>query len=155
VLHTLTLQPNPQLFLLQDFVFNIGFYNESTPNPAGGQRRFIVSGSNNAYRDGSEPANAAKSPIAITQTGWYVFQHKFYPEGNNLFANLTVYDGASCGGAPVGTWTRGPALLGGTGQPMTLDQFGYVRYGFIVVNEYPTAANLTVDGQVLATLGTA
>lgn len=110
-------------------------------------RRFVVTGSNNAYRANSYPQNSGRSPIAITQSGWYVFQHLFYPQGNNLFANLTIYGGATCGGAPVGTWNLGPA--GG----LTLDKMGYVRYGWLAINEYPSPVNLTVAGQVLATLG--
>jgi hypothetical protein len=136
---------------LQDFAFNMGFYSQATPapNPGGNSRRFIVSGNTNTGRANSFPDNSEKSPIAITQSGWYVFQHKFYPEGNNLFANLTIFDGATCGGAPVGSWRLGPA---GSPSTLTLDQLGYVRYGWLVWNEYPQAVNLTVAGEVLATL---
>lgn len=136
---------------VQDFVFNLGFYNESTPVPGGGQRRFIVSGSNNALRPGQGPFNPARSPIAITQSGWYIFQHLFYPQNNTLFANLTIYAGTDCSGAQVGRWTRGPAGFNPPARP--LETLGYVRSGAIVADEYPTTVNLTVAGQVLAVLG--
>lgn len=94
---------------VQDFVFNLGLYNESTPAAGGGQRRFIASGSNNALRPGTCSSTPARSPIAITQSGWYIFQHLFYPQNSTLFANLTIYAGTDCSGAQVGRWTHGPA----------------------------------------------
>jgi hypothetical protein len=141
--------PNPGF--VQDFVFNMGFYDDASTNPGASSRRFIISGSNNANRPGADPANQARSPVAVTAPGWYIFQHKFYPEGNNLYANLTMFaEGNSCGAAPIGTWKLGPA---GFPTALTLEQLGFVRYGWLVNVEYPNAANLTVAGQVLATLG--
>lgn len=51
----------------RDFVFNVG------TDPLG----FVMSGSNNATRCGAFPANPARTPILISTSGWYTFEHMF------------------------------------------------------------------------------
>jgi hypothetical protein len=115
----------------RDFVFNVG------TNGSGG---FVMSASNNAGRSGADPANPGRSPITISTSGWYTFQHRFYDNGSGvLAADLTV---KALGSATVlGAWT----LSDSTDSIGTA--VGGNRYGWLVNNELPLALdNVTRSG---------
>uniref|UniRef100_A0A7S3UFP8 Fibronectin type-III domain-containing protein n=2 Tax=Picocystis salinarum TaxID=88271 RepID=A0A7S3UFP8_9CHLO len=127
---------------VQDFVFNAGFYDDDT-GPGADERRFVVSGSNNAGRGSTFPKNPDKDPIAILQSGWYVFQHFFYKNGDEVFGELSIYSEDCL--ERVGNWTLGPAQIGGTGPVLLPGQLGFVRYGWFVQNELPSELLVLAD----------
>jgi hypothetical protein len=108
---------------VRDFIFNVG----TDPTTAG---RFAISASNNAP---GWPSNAGNSPIFVSTSGWYVFEHVFRDNAGVLAVDLNVYDPSN---ALIGTWTLSnpadliPSLVGGN------------RYGWFAVNQF---ANLAVD----------
>lgn len=86
----------------RDFVFSGGFYPASNTitNPGSGQDRFIFSASNNAP---GWPADPSRSPVAITQTGWYTFTHEFRDNGSGVLeVEMSITDSSDTN---VGSWT--------------------------------------------------
>jgi hypothetical protein len=132
---------------VQDFVFNFGFYNDVLPPGAG--RRFVVSASNNAGRSGNNPKNPDKNPIAITISGWYIFQHKVYPQNDLLYVEMSIFS-ADCNQL-INKWTLPALVEGNPANPLTVANAGYLRYGWIVVNEWPTLA-LNLAGQAFGVI---
>ncbi|HEV7281209.1 MAG TPA: HYR domain-containing protein [Pirellulaceae bacterium] len=109
----------------RDFIFNLGFYDDAT-GPAPNTNRFVVSASNNS--GGADPKNPARSPIAISTTGWYTFKHEFRKTANNvLTVRLAIIDAV---GAEVGSWTLSDPsdVIGVT--------VGGNRYGWFPVNQF-------------------
>lgn len=127
---------------IQDFVFNAGWYNDAS-GPGAGETRFVVSGSNNAGRSNSSPKNPGRDPIAIFQSGWHLFQHFFYANGNEVFGELSVYTDDCL--ERLGIWTLGPARVGGTGPVLTPEELGLLSYGWFVQNELPTESLVIAD----------
>jgi hypothetical protein len=85
----------------RDFVFNAGFYNDTDATGTG--NRFVISASNNAGRGGAYPKNPGREPFAITASGWYTFQHRFYDIGGRVLAvDLRILDASS---QVLKTWT--------------------------------------------------
>src|SRR5690348_12149919 len=85
----------------RDFVFNAGFYNDS--DATGSAPRFVISASNNATRSGAFPRNPGRDPFAITTTGWYTLEHRFFNAGlGRLAVEMRITD---LNGAPLHTWT--------------------------------------------------
>jgi len=125
----------------RDFVFNAGFYNDSDVTGSG--NRFVISASNNATRGSSFPKNPARFPYAITTTGWYTFQHRFYNNGSGILAvDLRILDSS---GTVLNSWTlSNPADLAG---PNDVDP----RYGFFFVNESAPFVGSSVAGTGVAT----
>jgi len=83
----------------RDFIFNGGFYNDND-GPGAGQNRFVFSASNNAP---GWPKNPGRDPIAISSSGWYSFQHRFYEGGSGVLAvDLSIFDSV---GNLVHRWT--------------------------------------------------
>lgn len=118
------------LGFVQDFIFSFGFYDDDT-GPGARQRRIVVSTSNNAP---GWPKNPDKNPIAITSSGWYIFQHKVYPQEDRLYVDMSIFS-ADCNQL-INKWTLGPALVGGKAEnPLTVANAGYLRYGWIVTNQ--------------------
>ena len=75
----------------RDFIFNAGFYSAGDGTaPGAGSDRFIISASNNS---GQPPFNPPALPIAITTTGWYTFEHRFYATGGNVLAVRSHHQG--------------------------------------------------------------
>jgi hypothetical protein len=114
----------------RDFVFNAGFYTDTDATGSG--PRFVISASTNATRSGAFPKNPGRDPFAITTTGWYTFEHRFYNAGLGVLAvDLRI---TTLGGAPVHTWTLGDPsdLIGST--------VGGHRYGWFVIQEFPVLA---------------
>jgi hypothetical protein len=102
----------------RDFVFNVG-------TDALG---FVMSGSNNTTRCGADPANPLRTPIHISVSGWYTFEHVFtgVPDGP-LTVLLRVMPAGTT--TPLGTWvlTDASDIIGVT--------VGGNRYGWFVQNE--------------------
>jgi len=113
----------------RDFVFNAGFYNDT--DGTGSEPRFVISASNNAGRANSFPKNPGRTPIAITDTGWYTFEHRFYNDGGVLAVELQISDD---NGGVVHAWTLSDAtdVIGTT--------VGGHRYGWFVQVEQPFLA---------------
>ncbi|RIK54023.1 hypothetical protein DCC62_32030, partial [candidate division KSB1 bacterium] len=110
----------------RDFVFNGGFYNDTDGTGSG--PRFVFSASNNAGRANSFPKNPGREPFAITATGWYTFQHKFYDNGSGvLVVELSIINSS---GTTLKTWTLSDAtdIIGST--------VGGNRYGWFANNEF-------------------
>ena len=86
----------------RDFIFNAGFYTAGDATlPGTGSDRFIVSASNNS---GQPPWNPGALPIAITTTGWYTFEQRFYSTAGNVLAvDMIIKDSL---GTLVNQWTR-------------------------------------------------
>ncbi len=135
---------------VQDFVFNFGFYNDNIHAPGAGSRRFIVSGQNNAFRDNSNPWDSNYNPIAITISGWYIFQHKVYPQNGVIKVDMSIFS-ADCN-TLIAKWTL-PALVDprGPNDPLTVANAGYLRYGWIATNEWPSLA-LNLAGQAFGVI---
>lgn len=111
----------------RDFVFNVGFYNDSG-GPGSEEDRYVISASNNATRSGAFPKNPDKDPIAITETGWYTFKHRFYDSGGGVLAvDLSIIDSS---GNTIKKWTLSDSsdVIGET--------VGGNRYGWVVINEF-------------------
>jgi len=83
----------------RDFLFNAGFYNNTDATGSGA--RFVVSAGNNAGRGSSFPENPGHDPFAITQTGWYTFQHYFHNVAGVLAVDLSIINS---GGTTLHTW---------------------------------------------------
>jgi len=83
----------------RDFVFNAGFYNNTDATGSGA--RFVVSASNNAGRSGAFPENPGRDPFAITQSGWYTFQHYFHNVAGVLVVDLSIVNSS---GVTVHSW---------------------------------------------------
>jgi hypothetical protein len=113
----------------QDFVFNVGFYNDADATGAG--PRFVVTGSNNATRSGANPKNPARQPFVIITEGWYTFEHRFDNVGGALVVTLIIKNAA---GVPLASWILSTApdsagnIIGTT--------VGGSRYGWLVINEF-------------------
>lgn len=122
---------------LRDFIFNAGFYDDAT-GPGAGTDRFVISASNNSQPGSAFAKNPAMSPIAISTTGWYTFEHKFYDNAGVLAVDMSIYDSSS---ALVNAWTlSNPAdLIGGVGGN---------RYGWFDYNQFST---LAIDNSKLTT----
>lgn len=117
----------------RDFIFAIGFYDDATTGPSGGIDRFVISASNNSP---GWPADPNRSPIAITSTGWYSFQHTFYDDGGVLAVDMKVLDS---GGSVLGSWTLSdPADV--------ISEIGGNRYGYFHNNGFGT---LNIDNSAL------
>ena len=126
----------------RDFTFNGGFYNDSDGSPGTGTNRFIFSASNNSQPGSAFAKNPARSPIAISTTGWFTFQHHFYNNAGVLAADMTIFDSSNL---PVGFWMLSDPsdLIGGIGGN---------RYGWFAYNQFST---LAFDNAELRTLDAA
>ncbi|CAH6418322.1 Hypothetical protein POVN_LOCUS97, partial [uncultured virus] len=110
----------------RDFVFNVGYYNDTTTAP-GDTPRFIISASNNAGRSGSNPFNPANDPVAVTETGWYTFGWRFYNDGGVLAVEMTL---TAANGTVINTWTLSdPSDL--------IELIGGNRYMWFASQEFP------------------
>jgi hypothetical protein len=102
----------------RDFVFNVG------TNAAG----FVMSGSNNATRCGAFPSNPMRTPIQISVSGWYTFEHMFTGiPGGPLTVVMRVMPAGT--NVTLGIWTLSDAsdIIGTT--------VGGNRYGWFAQNE--------------------
>jgi hypothetical protein len=124
---------------MRDFIFNAGFYNSAdNTGPGAGTNRFVISASNNAQRGIAFAKNPARSPIAISSTGWYTFEHHFYDNGGFLAVDLNIFDPFN---TLINTWTLNTTdLISGTGGN---------RYGWFDTNEF---AVLAFDNASLETI---
>jgi hypothetical protein len=134
---------------LRDFAFVVGGYLDSdATGPGAGLDRFIINGQFNSGRSSSFPKDNSKSPVAVTDIGWYTFEHVFYNNSGSLAADLNLYDPSD---SLVSTWTLNnptdaiPLLAGGN------------RYGWVSANELSVLAiddsSLTVNVPEPATIG--
>lgn len=88
---------------LRDFIFNAGFYDSAdTTGPGSGTNRFIISASNNSSPSSAYPKNPGRNPIAISTTGWYNYQHKFYDNSGVLAVDMSIFDSSS---SLINMWT--------------------------------------------------
>ena len=106
----------------RDFIFSVGT-DPSTAN------QFVMSASNNAP---GNPGDPGRSPITVSTSGWYTFQHTFRDNGAGVLAvDMTV---RPLGGAVLHTWTLSDSsdVIGTT--------VGGNRYGWLVYTDFPTLA---------------
>jgi len=132
----------------RDFMFNGAFLDSTdlTP-PMAGVNRFVLAASNNSP---GFPQGGV-SPVAITTTGWYTLEHRFYDSGGGVLAcDFTVYDSA---GGVVAQWTRSDPsdIIGST--------VGGNRYAWLVTNEFPylaldNASRASANGSLILSAGT-
>lgn len=100
----------------RDFIFAIG---------TDGAGAFVMSASNNAP---GWPANPARDPLTVSQSGWYTFQHRFYDDGSGVLAvEMSVLDS---NGTVLKSWTLSDAsdVIGAT--------VGGNRYGWLVTSDF-------------------
>ena len=129
-------------FFVRDYMFNFGFYTDVALPGSG--RRFVVSTSNNSP---GWPKNPDKDPVAITQSGWYIFRHKFYPDGQSVFAQLSIFD-SEC--SLVKSWAPQQVTVSSdSNRDLGVSDPFYVRYGWIINNFLPSNS-LKLAGQVYA-----
>ena len=94
---------------LRDFVFNAG----TTPSGYAGTPGFVINASTNATRGSSYPSNpcpspsavpnSCRTPIYITTSGWYTFEHHFIDGGaDGLRVDMSILDSS---GTEVASWT--------------------------------------------------
>lgn len=114
---------------LRDFIFNAGFYDDAT-GPGGGTDRFVISASNNSQPGSAYAKNPARSPIVISTTGWYTFQHHFYENAGVLAVDMSIYDASD---ALVNTWTLSDPLD-------LISGVGGNQYGWFDHNKFSTLA---------------
>ncbi|MBX7073856.1 MAG: hypothetical protein K1X71_11970 [Pirellulales bacterium] len=115
----------------RDFIFNGGFYNSAdVTGPGAGTDRFVISASNNSQPGSAYAKNPAKGPIAISNTGWYKFEHSFYNNAGVLAVDMSIYDSSN---SLVNSWTLSDPsdLIGGVGGN---------RYGWFDYNQFPVLA---------------
>jgi len=122
---------NPDGDHRRDFVFNIGFYDDSS-GPGADTDRFIISAGTNAGRANAYPKNPGGDPVAVSETGWYTFEHVFYDAGGGVMAvDLNIWDSAD---VLINSWTLSDAsdVIGTT--------VGGNRYGWVANNEFSVLA---------------
>jgi hypothetical protein len=121
----------PQCTHRRDFVFNVGFYTDTRLCNVSSSSRFIISASSNAGRDGANPCNPGRDPIALSETGWYTFTHHFLNTGGVLTVTLEVR-----GPGGDGSWTPSDSsdVIGET--------VGGNHYCAFALQEFP---GLTID----------
>ena len=116
---------------MRDFVFNVG-----TDSTSG----FVVSASNNAFRNGANPYQAANRQN-IGDSGWYTFRHTFHKDSTNAYLVVDM-DISHKGGSSVAQWTL----------PSTQDTNpGCNRYGWFANQEIP---DLPIDNAQMTGCGT-
>jgi len=105
----------------RDFIFSAGFYNDAIA-PGENTDRFVISASNNSV---GWPQDPGRSPVAISNTGWYTFEHHFYDNGGVLAVDMRILSASS---VVLGLWTLSDAsdLIAGIGGS---------RYGWFAYNE--------------------
>ncbi len=124
----------------RDFLFNAGFYNNTDATGSGA--RFVVSAGNNAGRGSSFPENPMHDPFAITQTGWYTFQHYFHNVAGVLVVDLSIINSS---GTMLHTWHLSDASD-------TAVNCCENRYGWFDLQEFPfLAIDNTLRQDVTAT----
>jgi len=125
----------------RDFIFNAGFYNALDVTGSGsGTNRFVISASTNSQPGSAFAKNPApNSPIAISTSGWYTFDHHFYDNAGVLAVDMSIFDSAD---TLVNSWTVSvPAdLIGGIGGN---------RYGWFDYNQFSTPAFDNAELQVV------
>jgi hypothetical protein len=125
----------------RDFIFNGGFFNDGT-GPGANTNRFVISASNNSQPGSAFAKNPARSPIAISTTGWYTLEHHFYNNAGVLAVDMSIINAANI---LMGSWTLSDptdliAVIGGN------------RYGWFAYNEFST---LAIDDTQLRTVSAA
>lgn len=113
----------------RDFIFNCGFFDTTNPTaPGAGINRFVIGASNNS--GGQNPF--MNDPFAVTTTGWYTFEHRFYATfGNVLAVDYLLKDSS---GTVLNTWTRSNPL------DIANVTVGGNRYGWFALNEFEPLA---------------
>jgi len=117
---------------LRDFIFNAAFFSSAdVTGPGAGTNRFVVSASNNSQPGSAYAKNPDKSPIAITETGWYTFEHTFRDDGGALAVDMRIYDDTN---ALVNSWTLSDPT------DLIATVVGGNRYGWFNYNEFSVLA---------------
>ena len=109
----------------RDFVFTAG---------ADGDGTWSIGVSNNAANSSPWISPYDVTPLTVTDSGWYTFQHRFYEKSGRLYVAMTVLDAS---GHKLAGWT-----LGGSAEDKIPSTVGGNRYGWLVNNSY---ANLPID----------
>jgi hypothetical protein len=136
----------------RDFIFNGGFYNDAT-GPGANTNRFVISAGNNSQPGSANAKDSGHSPIVISTTGWYTFEHHFYDNGGVLAVDMDIIDSSN---ATVGHWTLSDAsdLITGTGG----NRYGWFDYntlgtGNLAFDDASLTVNAVPEPASLALLG--
>jgi hypothetical protein len=128
----------------RDFVFNVG--TPLTAVEAIATPGYYVNASTNATRSAAFPQNTCpnpstipnycRTPVKITQTGWYTFRHSFYPRHHMGIDYLAVgFEVLRHDGVVMANWfisvTDAQDLLNSD----RMTRVGGDRYGWFVINE--------------------
>jgi hypothetical protein len=128
----------------RDFVFNVGtplLAAEALAMPG-----YYVGASTNATRSSTFPTNPCpnpstvpnycRTPVKITQSGWYTFRHSFYPRHHMGIDYLAVdFHVLRHDGVVIANWF---ISVTDTQDPVNSDRMSRVggdRYGWFVINE--------------------
>jgi hypothetical protein len=122
---------------LSDFIFNAGFYNDAT-GPGANTNRFVISASNNSQPGSAYAKNPDKSPIAISTSGWYTFEHHFYDNAGVLAVDMSILDSSN---TLINSWTL-------SNPTHTIAGVGGNRYGWFDYNQF---SSLAIDNAELRT----
>jgi hypothetical protein len=122
----------------RDFVFNAGTDSQLGN---GFQPGFFINASTNATRSGAFPQNTCpnpsvpggcRTPVHITDSGWYTFEHTFYDNGGFLAVDMKIYEDHR--DTLVASWT----VQAGNSDPISM--VGGDRYGWFAIEEIPDLA---------------
>lgn len=114
---------------LRDFIYAIGFYDDLAVSGVGTGAGFAVSASNNAP---GNPVDSNRAPVALTETGWYTFQHLFQEGADGaLEVTMSVHNDQ---GSELGSW-----VLSNTNDDFDT-VFGGSRYGWFLNNGFGVLA---------------
>ena len=124
-----TITPEPATTHRRDFVFNVGYYDDTDSTGTG--PRFVINASNGGGRAAAFPKDPARDPFTVTASGWYEFRHVFYDNGGVLAVDLELRSDA---GALLHSWTLSDST------DIIDVTVGGNRYGWFVIQEFPVLA---------------
>lgn len=128
----------------RDFVFNVG--TPLTSAEALATPGYYVNASTNATRSGAFPQNMCpnpstapnycRTPVKITDSGWYTFRHSFYPRHHMGTDYLAVdFTVLRHDGVVMANWFISVTIFQDPDDPDRMSTIGGDRYGWFVINE--------------------
>jgi hypothetical protein len=128
----------------RDFVFNVG--TPLTPAEALAMPGFYVNASTNATRGSTFPQNPCpnpstapnycRTPVKISQSGWYTFRHSFYPRHHMGIDYLAVdFTVLRHDGTVMANWFISVTDTQDPANSDRMTRVGGDRYGWFVINE--------------------
>jgi hypothetical protein len=128
----------------RDFIFNVG--TPLTAAEAQTAPGYYVNASTNGNRSGAFPQNPCpnpstapnycRTPVKITQSGWYTFRHRFYPRHHMGIDYLAVdFTVLRHDGVVMANWFISVTDAQDLANSDRMSRVGGDRYGWFVINE--------------------